>query len=416
MKFSLITPSHRLTHIHELYETIKGQTYSNWEWVLYLNGSALDEQSDLSEEIVNDERVKIFQDTSDNTKVGYLKHEAFNKGTGDVLVEMDHDDLLVPTCLEKMYDAFQDKGVGFVYSNNAKLSMKKPFKPYGSAYGWTYEMFDWNGTELYNMHSFDADAGSLAFIWYMPDHIRAWRTSVYKEVGGHDVTLSVLDDQDLIVRTYLVTRFAFIKEALYVYRITGENTWLERNAEIQRETVNMYYRYGYQLAERDADLTGLMKVDIGGGIDGRKGYTTIDQADADIICDLNDKIPLPDNSVGVLNASHVLEHLKDPIHSMREIHRVLADGGWAMIDVPSTDGRGAWQDPTHVSYWNQNSFLYYTNQNQARFIRNTDIRFQEYRCQTHYPSKWWEQMKIPVVTAWLRAIKSSKKRPHLINI
>jgi len=35
---------------------------------------------------------------------------------------------------------------------------------------------------------------------------------------------------------------------------------------------------------------------------------------------------------------------------MKEIYRVLCDGGWAMIEVPSTDGRGAWQDPTHCCY------------------------------------------------------------------
>ena len=32
--------------------------------------------------------------------------------------------------------------------------------------------------------------------------------------------------------------------------------------------------------------------------------------------------------------------MKNPIVTMTEIHRVLADGGWAMIMVPSTDGAG----------------------------------------------------------------------------
>ena len=29
--------------------------------------------------------------------------------------------------------------------------------------------------------------------------------------------------------------------------------------------------------------------------------------------------------------------------------------------TPSTDGRGAYQDPTHVAFYNENSFWYYTN-------------------------------------------------------
>jgi hypothetical protein len=96
---------------------------------------------------------------------------------------------------------------------------------------------------------------------------------------------------------------------------------------------------------------------------------------------------------------------------MSEIYRVLADGGWAFIEVPSTDGRGAFQDPTHVSYWNENSFWYYTRKDKARFIRNDTIRFQDFRLDTI----WWDD-KIAVTNAWLVAIKDNKRRPHPVKI
>ena len=40
MKFSIITPEHQINNvfINELYDSIKQQSYSNWEWILYLNG------------------------------------------------------------------------------------------------------------------------------------------------------------------------------------------------------------------------------------------------------------------------------------------------------------------------------------------------------------------------------------------
>jgi SAM-dependent methyltransferase len=181
---------------------------------------------------------------------------------------------------------------------------------------------------------------------------------------------------------------------------------------IQTGTVEMYHKYAYALAERDAHLNNLLMVDIGGGLNPRNGYVTIDKEDANILCDLNDGIPLADNSVGVLNASHILEHLKDPYKSMSEIHRVLVDGGWAFIDVPSTDGRGAFQDPTHVSYWNQNSFLYYTHKEQAGYIRNKNIHFQQFRCETMFPNDWYKNMNVPVVRVILSALKSETRRPH----
>ena len=261
------------------------------------------------------------------------------------------------------------------------------------------------------MRTWEPTSHSLGFIWYAPDHVRSWRKVVYTGIGGHNEELSICDDHELMIRTYMVTKMHHIKKPLYIYRVTGDNTWLERNQKIQEETVRLFNENAYMLAERDAHLRGLLKVDLGGGLFPRKGYLTVDQEGADITCDLNEGIPLDDNSVGVLNASHLIEHLRDPVKTMREIHRVLAHGGWAMIEVPSTDGRGAWQDPTHVSFWNEHSFWYYTDRNKAQFIRNTDIRFQSYRLDT-----WEMQPHIPCVTAWLVAIKNEQRLPGILSI
>jgi predicted SAM-dependent methyltransferase len=209
-----------------------------------------------------------------------------------------------------------------------------------------------------------------------------------------------------------------IPKVLYIYRVTGDNTWLVRNAEIQSTTKDLCVEYARQLAERDSDTKKLIKLDIGGGLNPYPGYMSVDlRKDANIIFDLNYGIPLPDNSVGVLNASHILEHLTDKNKIMAEIHRVLAPGGWAFIEVPSTDGRGAFQDPTHVSYWNENSFLYYTDAYLANFIDNTTIRFQEYRKLTHFPNEWMKNLNVCVTSAWLVAIKDGMNRlPGLLKI
>lgn len=49
------------------------------------------------------------------------------------------------------------------------------------------------------------------------------------------------------------------------------------------------------------------------------------------------------------------------IHFMNEAHRVLKVGGKMQAVIPSTDARGWSQDPTHVSYWNENTPLYFTS-------------------------------------------------------
>lgn len=414
MKLSVVTPTHKGTYLQELYDSLKDQTHENWEWLLYLNGGLRKE--DLPSEIIEDPRINIYHDIKGplSTNVGYLKNKAFHLATGDVLVEVDHDDVITPDCLEEIAKGFEDPKIGFVYSDNAKL--QDDFVPYGSEYGWSHKPFEWKDKEYISMDSFEPSANCVSLIWFAPDHVRAWRSSVYREVGGHNPELSILDDQELMMRTYMVTLFKYIPKTLYLYRIYGDNTWLQRNEDIQTGTVQMMLDWQQRLAERDADLRGLRKIDIGGGLFPREGYESVDITNGAITADLNGRWPFEDGEVGVINASHVIEHLHDKHHTMSEMHRVLADMGWAFIEVPSTDGRGAFQDPTHVSYWNQNSFWYYTRKEQAQFIYNNDIKFQDFWLDTYFPNDWMYENNIPITRAYLTAIKSDKKRPNLIQI
>ena len=109
-------------------------------------------------------------------------------------------------------------------------------------------------------------------------------------------------------------------------------------------------------------LTHSMKVDLGCGQwkpDGFIGVDCVDGKNVDIVADLSKRFPFADNSVDLLRGHDVIEHLPDRIHTMNEIWRVCKPNAIIDLRVPSTDGRGAFQDPTHVSFWNINSFKYY---------------------------------------------------------
>lgn len=417
-RFSIITPEHdpkNIPHLLELWHSIQQQTYAHWEWVLYLNNGCRPEH--IPDEIKNHPQVTTFWAFDNQPNIGEIKHNAFHIGQGDILVEADHDDILMPQCLERLNQAYQVTSRGFVYSDNAVLHMTGEFQPYDPSFGWTWREIDYRGQRLKAMHSFEPSSHALAYIWYAPDHVRSWRRDVYQTIGGHNRELDVCDDHELMIRTYLATDMYRIPEVLYIYRVTGDNTWLARNEKIQIRTRELCVQWARSLAEHDARRRGLACVDIGGGINPWPGYVSVDLRDtADIRADLNNGIPLPDNSVGVLNASHILEHLHDKTQIMSEIHRVLAHGGWAFIEVPSTDGRGAFQDPTHVSYWNENSFLYYTDAYLAQFIDNTQIRFQEFRRDTGYPNDWLKNLNVSVTTAWLTAVKDGERYPGSLKI
>ena len=110
-------------------------------------------------------------------------------------------------------------------------------------------------------------------------------------------------------------------------------------------------------------VEGGVNLNLGCNYHPRPGYVNVDigaYPGVDVICDLEKTWPWEDESVDFILAEDIIEHLHDKIHTMNEAWRVLKVGGEMSIWVPSTDGRGAFQDPTHVSYWNPNSFLYFS--------------------------------------------------------
>ena len=62
-----------------------------------------------------------------------------------------------------------------------------------------------------------------------------------------------------------------------------------------------------------------------------------------------------------IDAHDVIEHIPDVALAMRNFLDLLKEGGELHINVPYDLSLGAWQDPTHVRAFNENSWLYYTD-------------------------------------------------------
>lgn len=405
MKISIFTPTHHPAWLAEAYASIREQDWQEWIILAQCPSGELPK--------FDDSRIKVIMAPTDLTGVGALKRYAVEHCTGDVLVELDHDDLLMPTAIEQMRTEFQQADVGFVYS--AAANFQDDFQPtprFNLDHGWEYRPVIFQGHSLEAHQPWPATPAALSRIWYAPNHVRAWRASVYWQAGGHDASMTVLDDQDLICRTWLAgCQFVCLTECLYLYRVHGDNTWLQRNADIQTGTLTLYDQYIERLALEWARREGLLAVDLGGRFGSPSEYISVDLKNARITADLNNHWPFEDNTVGVVRAYDVMEHLRDPLHTMTELYRVLAPGGYALIQVPSTDGRGAFQDPTHVSFWNENSFLYYTDRRWAQYI-DAPVRFQAMKLQTTVP----DEHQVCWVQAHLISLKGGYRPPGVISI
>lgn len=107
-----------------------------------------------------------------------------------------------------------------------------------------------------------------------------------------------------------------------------------------------------------------MKVNLGSGKTYLEGYTNVDINPLwhpDIVADISKTSPVGFNICDEIVAHDVLEHIGDLVAAMTNCLGMLKVGGTMDISVPYYLSLGAWQDPTHVRAFNENSWLYYTD-------------------------------------------------------
>lgn len=105
-----------------------------------------------------------------------------------------------------------------------------------------------------------------------------------------------------------------------------------------------------------------MKINFGCGEDYKEGWVNVDKCKvkADLIYDL-DVFPYPfkDSSADYILCRSVLEHLKDYISALKEMHRILKSGGMIEIFVPHFSCANAFADPTHKHFFAYKTFDYF---------------------------------------------------------
>lgn len=408
---SVFTPSHDPRFLDEALESLLTQDYPHWEWVVLLNGGARWQPPD------RDERVRVVTD-HDLAGVGAAKRRACAESRGEILVELDHDDLLTTDALRRVVEMFQrHPDAGLVYSHTAQVleDGSRDDSTFDLSNGWEYRDVVVGDQKLMHAVSLAPTPHNVSYIWFAPNHVRAFTRAAYDAVGGYDASRDVLDDQDLMCRLYGYGEFHLVDECLYLQRMHHTNTQrdAETNAFIQRETVALYDRYFESNALAWARRRGLLALDLGAAHNRPPGYLGVDQhpgEDVDIVATLPAPLDLEDGSVGVIRAFDFLEHVADKVGLVNELYRLLAPGGILLSMTPSTDGRGAFQDPTHVAFYNENSFWYYTERAYRDFVPELQVQFQTSRLVTHFPTEWHQAHDISYVTANLIALKDGTPR------
>lgn len=117
--------------------------------------------------------------------------------------------------------------------------------------------------------------------------------------------------------------------------------------------------------------TGRVILNLGAGNRPIEGAVNVDKVPGpgiDLVADLNEEWPWGESSIDGIVSEDCFEHLyplgkaeaqANVIEVMRRCWHVLKPGGYLRVQVPTTESRAAFQDPTHVTYWNLNTFRYF---------------------------------------------------------
>lgn len=246
------------------YESLTKQTYTNWEWVMVNDSSDGGATLKIAQKIASlDPRVKVFDfNPKSGGNIGEVKWRCATLTRGYILAELDHDDYLVPTCTEDLFNASQKhKDVGFFYTDSAEIDQNWNSLKYGDGFAFSYGHYITEtvlGRDFEVAVSSNINPKTIRHIVGVPNHVRAWRRETYFEIGGHCRDLTIADDYELIVRTFLKTKMMRIPRLGYLQFIYDDgNTTNSHNlgrADIQRRVKTIMYHYNEKIKARFEEL------------------------------------------------------------------------------------------------------------------------------------------------------------------
>ena len=253
--FSVITPLYKspVDKLERLYKSLTEQTYNNWEWIVFDDSpqNHINSYHFINQLSKKDNRVSLYKRNKNSGIIGEVKNMAFSLGSGDFLVEVDHDDQLINTCLENLLVGYNySDDIGFVYGHTCEqYENSNEIIDYGNNWAFNYGTYI---ETIYKNKDYkvaiapNVNSKTIRGIVGIPNHVRSWRKDFYHQIGGHSKILHVADDYELFIRTFLHTKIARIDAFTYIQyfeKNSINNTQFNRNGEIQRlvHKINSFY-------------------------------------------------------------------------------------------------------------------------------------------------------------------------------
>lgn len=253
----ITTTFHSGTKLLRPWESLVAQTYNNWEWVIWDDSKDDTTWKQLEKLALTDLRLRIYRAPHCGF-IGEMKRRSGSLCQGRWLVELDHDDRITPDLFQLIVDI--DKKypkAGFIYSDFFLLDeeTERPhtfgnFAAFG--FGWYFKQFLRDKFHcVYYTQSLNPV--TISHIVGVPNHVRIWKRSIYEAAGRHCEDLSVADDYELLLQTFLQDcDWIRIPKTCYIQynNAQGNNFTYIRNALIQHLTHQVWKIYGTRVLEK----------------------------------------------------------------------------------------------------------------------------------------------------------------------
>lgn len=128
VEVSIITPAYKCkSTIRETYESIKQQTFSNWEWIIIEDNSPDDSFEFIQNMVKGDSRVVVLR-TEKNSGAAVARNVGINYAKGRFIAFLDSDDLWLKDKLKLQLKFMKDSNYALTYTNYYVMDNKGKYK------------------------------------------------------------------------------------------------------------------------------------------------------------------------------------------------------------------------------------------------------------------------------------------------
>lgn len=217
--FSIIMPTYNSPpeYLRIAIDSVRRQTYGNWELIITDDGSTKKAHIPLLKEIsAVDDRIKVYL-AERNGGISAASNNALGRAKGEYIVLFDHDDELQPHALHAFAAAINDNpDADWLYSDEDKISEA------GQRFG-AYFKPDWS------------PAFFLSCMYTC--HLGVYRRRMVNELGGFRSEFDLAQDYDLALRfASSTTKIVHIPDVLYHWRTLPQSTASSSSAKPIAET------------------------------------------------------------------------------------------------------------------------------------------------------------------------------------